>query len=82
MAGRRYLNGKSDGELAVRTTTTLPQACIDYVEKYGRGESFSARLRWIIWEHCKWSGLTSADETNEMAAIVGTTVIVEDRIDS
>ena len=61
MAGRRYLNGKLDGELAVRTTTTLPQADIDYIEKYGRGGSFSARLRWIIYEHCLLNSKVSRD---------------------
>ena len=70
MAGRRYLNGKQDGELAVRTTTTLPQACIDYVEKYGRGESFSARLRWILYEHCLENKQASKVEVDELTAIV------------
>ena len=70
MAGRRYLNGKPDGELAVRTTTTLPQACIDYIEKYGRGGSFSARLRWIIYGHSLSNSKASRDEVDELTAIV------------
>jgi len=81
MAGRKHLNGKVEGELAVRTTTTLPQACIDYVEKYGKGDSFSARLRWILYEHSKWQGLASNNEKIELATIVGETVVIEDRID-
>ena len=74
MAGRKYLNGKNDGELAVRTTTTLPQACIDYVEKYGRGESFSARLRWILFEHCLRNSKANEAEVNELTAIVQDTL--------
>ena len=70
MAGRRYLNGRQDGELAVRTTTTLPQACIDYVEKYGKGESFSARLRWILFEHCHFNIKANKAEMDELTAIV------------
>ena len=70
MAGRRYLNGKQDGELAIRTTTTLPQACIDYVDKYGRGGSFSARLRWLLYEHCLENKQASKVEVDELTAIV------------
>ena len=70
MAGRKYLNGKNDGELAVRSTTTLPQACIDYVDKYGKGGSFSARLRWIVYEHCWQNGKATKVEVEELTAIV------------
>jgi len=77
MAGRKYLNGKVEGELAVRTTTTLPQACIDYIEKYGKGDSFSARVRWILYEHSTANSKAKWEELNELAAIVGEMVVVE-----